>query len=372
MTGCAEWDFVKKAMKIIVGILILAVIIFIHEMGHFLIARLNSINVVEFAVGFGPKLFGWKTKSGTKVSIRLVMLGAACVFDNLDAPNEDDEDNSIASVIENSTFRKANVWSRISTVIAGPLFNLLLAFVLGLFLLSFKDIPSNIVTKVNRNAVAYEAGIREGDKIISVNRYRCYLACDAVSEIELSNGGPLTIIYEHNGKRINKIITPDKNAQTGSPEIGIVFEADKQINDSLASIAKSSFLYVRYTVRMTYSSLKMLLSGQADISDMAGPVGAIEIIGNSYENAKAKGITAILTSMLNIAIILSSNIGIINLFPIPAFDGGKLVFLIYEAIKGKPADSRIEGTIQLAGMGLLLMLFAVIMYNDFSRLFPGT
>ncbi len=104
-------------MKILIAVLILAVIVFVHEMGHFLIARLNGIEVVEFTVGFGPKLFGWTTKGGTKFSIRLILFGAACVFDDLDA-QVDDGNTDFASVIANSSFRKANVWSRIATTLA--------------------------------------------------------------------------------------------------------------------------------------------------------------------------------------------------------------------------------------------------------------
>ena len=145
-------------MKILWGILILAVIIITHEMGHYLIARLNGIEVVEFTIGFGPKIIGWKTKSGTKFSVRLIMLGAACVFDDLDA-GPDDDDMDIASLIANSSFRKANVWARIATTIAGPFFNLLLAYVLGLFLMNYIDIPSTVITQVVEGGAAYEAGV---------------------------------------------------------------------------------------------------------------------------------------------------------------------------------------------------------------------
>ena len=120
-----------------------------------------------------------------------------------------------------------------------------------------------------------------------------------------------------------------------------------------------------------FSSFRMLFAGQANVSDIAGPVGAVEIVGDEYDSAKEEGTLAVVVSMLNIALLLSANIGIVNLFPIPAFDGGKLLFLIYEAIRGKPADSKVEGTIQLVGVGLLLILLVIVMYNDISRLFMG-
>lgn len=356
-------------MKILLGILILAVIVFTHEMGHFLIARLNRIEVVEFTVGFGPKLFGWKTKSGTKISVRLIMLGAACVFDDLDAGADDDTD--LATLLANSSFRKANVWSRIATTIAGPFFNLLLAFVLGLFLMNYIDIPDTTITQASRDGAAYAAGIRDGDKIISVNGSRCYLYPEVSTAVELGYGKPLTVVYEHEGVR-NKIeVIPKMNEEYGRFMIGVSFGGGEAPAKGPVQIVKSSYLYVRYMVKMTFSGFRMLFAGQSKVSDLAGPVGAAQIVGDEYESAKQMGTLAVVISMLNIALLLSANIGIVNLFPIPAFDGGKLLFLIYEAIRGKPADAKVEGAIQLAGIGLLLALLVVVMYNDISRIFMG-
>lgn len=356
-------------MKILLGILILAVIVFTHEMGHFLIARLNQIEVVEFTVGFGPKIFGWKTKAGTKISIRLIMLGAACVFDDLDADN--DEDTDLATMIANSSFRKANVWSRIATTLAGPVFNLLLAFVLGLFLMNYIDIPDTTITGIQTDGAAYAAGIREGDKIISVNGSRCYLYPEVSTAVELGVGRPLTVVYEREGEKHKVEVIPKMNEQYKRFMIGVEFGGGEPARKGPLEIIRSSYLYVRYMVRMTFSSFRMLFVGQAKVSELAGPVGAAQIVGEEYDSAKAAGPLAVVVSMLNIALLLSANIGIVNLFPIPAFDGGKLLFLIYEAIRGKPASSKVEGTIQLVGVGLLLVLLVVVMYNDITRLFMG-
>lgn len=356
-------------MKIVLGIAILAVIIITHEFGHYLIARINGIEVVEFTIGFGPKLIGWKTKSGTKFSIRLIMLGAACVFDDLDAGT--DEDTDLASMIANSSFRKANVWSRIATTLAGPFFNLLLAFVLGLFLMNYIDMPDTVVTEVNTDGAAYAAGIREGDKIISVNGSRCYLYPEVSTAVELGYGKPLTIVYEHEGEKKKVEVIPKMNNEYGRFMIGVTFGGQEPAEKGAIDIVKSSYLYVRYMVKMTFSSVRMLFTGQAKVSDVAGPVGAAQIVGEEYDSAKEMGALAVVVSMLNIALLLSANIGIVNLFPIPAFDGGKLLFLLYEAIRGKPADAKVEGAIQLVGIGLLLALLVLVMYNDISRLFVG-
>ena len=356
-------------MKILLGILILAVIIFTHEMGHFLIARLNGIEVAEFTVGFGPKIFGWKTKGGTKFSIRLIMLGAACVFDDLDADHDEDED--FATMLANSAYRKANVWSRIATTIAGPFFNLLLAFVLGLFLMNYIDIPDTTITDIAVDGAAYEAGMRTGDRIISINGSRCYLYPEVSTAVELGVGKPLTIVYEHDGVKNKVQVIPKMNSEYNRYMIGVVFGGQESVPKGPVQIIKSSYLYVRYMVKMTFSSFRMLFVGQAKVSELAGPVGAAQIVGDEYDSAKSMGTMAIVVSMLNIALLLSANIGIVNLFPIPAFDGGKLLFLIYEAIRGKPAEPKVEGTIQLVGVGLLLALLVIVMYNDISRIFMG-
>ncbi|MCR5687661.1 MAG: M50 family metallopeptidase [Lachnospiraceae bacterium] len=354
-------------MKILLGILILGIIIVTHEFGHYIIARLNGIEVVEFTIGFGPRLFGFTTKSGTKFSVRLIMLGAACVFDDLDA---DTGDADIATIIANSSFRKANVWSRIATTLAGPLFNLLLAFVLGLFLMNYIVIPDTTVTDVNPEGSAYAAGIRTGDRIISVNGSRCYLYPEVSTAIELGVGRPANIVYEHEGKRIKAEIVPKMNSEYGRFMIGVTFGSDGEVQKSAGYIIKSSYCYVRYMVKMTFASIRMLFTGQAGVSELAGPVGAAQIVGDEYESAKKEGALAVLVSMLNIALLLSANIGVVNLFPVPAFDGGKLLFLIYEVVRGKPADSKVEGVIQLVGVGLLLILLVVVMYNDIARLLP--
>ena len=353
-------------MKILLGILILALIIITHEFGHYIIARINGIEVVEFTIGFGPKLFGWTTKSGTKFSVRVIILGAACVFDDLDA---DTGDADIATIIANSSFRKANVWSRIATTLAGPFFNLLLAFVLGLFLMNYIDIPDTTVTGVMTDGAAYEAGIREGDRIISVNGSRCYLYPEVSTAIELGAGKPVTIVYERSGEKIRTEIIPKMNSEYNRFMIGVSFGGQEITEKGPVNIVKSSYCYVRYMVKMTFSSIRMLFVGQAKVTELAGPVGAAQIVGDEYEDAKAGGPLAIVVSMLNIALLLSANIGVVNMFPIPAFDGGKLLFLIYEVIRGKPADSKVEGTIQLVGIGLLLILLVIVMYNDITRLF---
>lgn len=355
-------------MKIVWGLFILLVIVLSHEMGHYLIARLNGIEVKEFTIGFGPKLFGWTTKSGTRFCVRLVLFGAACVFDDLDV--EGDEDADFATILAKSSYRKANVYSRIATTVAGPLFNLILAFIVGLFLMNYVDMPSTVITGIMDGGAAGEAGLMAGDKIIKINGSRTYLYPEVSLGVELGYGKPLKIVYERDGKKYNTEIIPKLDEQYGRYMIGVEFGGAPYVEEKGSlHVIKDSYLYVRYMVKMTVDSIRMLFGGQAKVSDLAGPVGAVEIVSDEYESAKEQGSLAVVVSMLNIMLLLSANLGIINLFPLPALDGGKLLFLIYEAIRGKSADAKVEGVIQFIGVALLLILMVVVMYNDIMRLF---
>lgn len=353
-------------MKIIWGIVILCVIVISHEFGHFLIAKLNGIDVKEFDIGFGPKLIGTK-RGGTEFCIRLIPFGGACVFDDMDSF---DDDADMETIITNSAYRKANVWARIATTLAGPFFNFLLAFIIGLFLMNYIDMPPAVVVSVVDGGVAQEAGIEVGDKITKINNSRVYLYPEVSMAVQLGYGEPLKVEYERAGVKNTVSMIPKMDAEHGYYMIGVGF-GSQEVNRNPIEIIRDSYLYVRYMIKMTFASLRMLIVGQFGVKDLAGPVGAVEIVSEEYDSAKSMGPLAIVVSMLNIALLLSANLGVMNLLPIPALDGGKLIFLIIEAVRGKPADAKLEGIFQFIGVALMLILMIVVMYNDIARIFTG-
>ena len=352
-------------MKIIWGILILFVIVVSHELGHFLIAKLNRIEVKEFDIGFGPKVFGIK-KGGTEYCFRAIPLGGACVFDDYQDAGDDVD---MSTLIANSSYRKANVWSRIATTIAGPFFNFLLAFILGLFLMNYIDMPTTLITEVSEGGVAEEAGLEVGDVITKINHSRVYLYPEVSMAVQLGYGAPLELTYERNGEKHTVSLIPKMNKDYGFYMIGVGFGGQESGKSTPIDVIKNSYLYVRYMVKMTYSSLRMLFTGQAPVSDLAGPVGAVEVVSDEYDSAKEMGALAVVVSMLNIALLLSANLGVVNLLPVPALDGGKLVLLLVEVVRGKPVDAKMEGIVQFIGVAFLLALMVVVMYNDIVRLF---
>lgn len=353
-------------MKIIWGIVILCLIVVSHEFGHLLIAKINGIDVKEFTIGFGPKLIGF-TKGGTMYCIRAIPFGGACIFEDYNSEDVDEAD--IATIISESSYRKASVWARIATTVAGPFFNFLLAFILGLFLMNYIDMPSTKITSVSENGAAIEAGLEPGDVITKINGSRVYLYPEVSMAVQLGYGEPLSLQYERNGEKYNVNLIPRMDEEYGYYMIGVGFGGEEDTNSSAIGVIKDSYLYVRYMVKMTFSSFRMLFNGQAHVSDLAGPVGAVEVVSNEYDSAKSMGTLAVVVSMLNIALLLSANLGVMNLLPIPALDGGKLVFLIIEAVRGKPVDPKKEGIVQFIGVALLLILMVIVMYNDIARLF---
>lgn len=351
-------------MKIIWGILILFIIVLSHEFGHFLIAKLNGIDVREFDIGFGPKIFGIK-KGGTEYCIRLIPFGGACIFDDMD--NLDDDAN-MESIILNSSYRKANVWARIATTLAGPVFNFILAFVIGLFLMNYIELPTPVIRSVEPGSAAQEAGLIENDRIIKVNNSRVHISSEVSMAVQLGVGKPLELEYERDGARYRISLIPRMNDEYGYYMIGVGFGVD-DTDQTPVKIIKNSVYYVRYMIKMTFAGIKMLFNGQSGVKDLAGPVGAVEIVSEEYDSARTMGTLAVVISMLNIALVLSANLGVMNLLPIPALDGGKLLFLIIEAVRGEPVSAKMEGVVQFIGVAFLFVLMMIVMYNDIFRLF---
>lgn len=358
---------------IISFILIFSVIVIGHEGGHFLIARANGIRVVEFTIGLGPKLLHFK-KGDTEYSIRALPFGGACIFENPDELEEAEEEKENVEKLtkdlnpdkKNKSFGEAGVFARIATVFAGPLFNIILAYVLGLFVVFFCGETGTVVDSVSEGYPAAEAGIQKGDKITKINGERVYL----FSEIRLITMVDTTdnweIEFERNGETMSVILTP-VNVGYRSRLIGI--STKDFIDCSNLSMFKYSALEVRYWLKATFKSLKMLVTGKLNKDDVAGPVGMAQVIDTTIEEAKPYGLFTVILNMVNIALLLSVNLGIMNLLPLPALDGGRLVFLFIEAIIGKKVPKKAEAYVHLAGIILLVIISLLVLANDITRFF---
>lgn len=344
-------------MTIILFILVFGLIVISHEFGHYLLARVNGIHVVEFSIGMGPKLLHFKKKE-TEYSLRFFPIGGACIFEGEDGKNESGGAGS---------FQNAPVWSRISTVIAGPLFNFLLAFLLALVIVWFAGSDKPVINGLIEDYPAQEAGIMPGDVITRMNGERIYLAREISINTYLNQEKDMTLTYKRDGKEYEVTVTPKYHEEDGRYLIGF-YGYGEAVDCKNINIFRYTYYEVRYSFKATIKSLGMLVSGKANKDDISGPIGIAQVIGEVSQQAAPEGIFVVILNMMNIALVLSVNLGVLNLLPLPALDGGRLVFLLIEAVRGKPVPPEKEGMVHFAGFVILMILMVFVMYNDIMRI----
>lgn len=348
-------------VTLILFLFIFGVVVISHEFGHFLLAKVNGIHVVEFAVGMGPNLFSFQ-KGDTKYSLKLFPIGGACMFEGEDGLNTKEGE------VSEGSFLNANVWGRISTVVAGPLFNFILAFLISLIMVNMVIIRDPVATEVVDGGAAVEAGLQAGDRIVSLDGERIYLYEDILLFTYTFEGGEIPVVYERDGKQDTAMLTPKYDESTGRYMLGIS-NADFVEIQGLDGL-RYAWYEIRYCVRNTYKSLGMMLQGRVEREQVAGPVGiAVNVVGKTYEQTKDAGWQNVFVNMLNIAMMLSVSLGIMNLLPLPALDGGRLVFLLIEVVRGKPVPPDKEGMVHFIGLVFFMILMVLVLFNDISNIF---
>lgn len=376
-------------MKILIALLVFTVLIVFHELGHFLLAKKNGVFVKEFSVGMGLRLvtfarfcavgeekkrfhFRFLTKGeyfeeeegfreNTKYSIKLLPIGGSCaMLGEMDALEDE------------RSFNKKGVFARIAIVAAGPLFNFFLAFFFALIIVGSVGYDPAKVLYVAPGMPFSESGIKEGDTITSINGTSIYFAreINAYMTFHPMDGSPVEIGYEHEGEEHMAVIVPEK-VSNGAFRLGFSYNPAYREKTDVGGVLKSSVYEVKYWISLTIKSLGKMISGEVKKEEVAGPVGVVNIIGDTYEETKSEGAWLVVLNLLNISILLSANLGVMNLIPFPALDGGRLIFLILEAIRGKPVPVEKEGMVHFIGFALLMLLMVFIMYNDISRIFTG-
>jgi len=340
-------------LGIIIAILIFGLIVIFHELGHFLLAKKNGIRVNEFAIGMGPRLCGFK-KGETEYVIRLLPFGGACMMAG------EDED-----VEEEGTFNSKSVWARMSVILAGPAFNFILAFVCALFLLWHTGITTGQLYMVEENSPAAAAGLQAGDVVTAVDGEKVHMFKELRMHMLLNPADTYEITYERDGQAYTAQIQTFTDTD-GSKRIGIGAQA---VKPDIGQLFQYSAYEVAYNIKLVVKSLGMLVTGQLGKDDVAGPVGMVTVIDDTYDEAKDYGVMSVVLTMINLVIVLSANLGVMNLLPVPALDGGRLLFLVIEAVRGKPVNREREGFVNFVGFALLMVLMVFIMFNDISKLF---
>lgn len=355
---------------IIVFILVFGVVVIAHELGHFLIAKLNGIRVVEFAIGMGPVVKAF-TAGDTRYVLRLLPIGGACMFEGEDGVYSDDREKGEAQEdlpsAPRGAFNDAKVWARIATVFAGPFFNIILAFLLSLVIVGFSGEVLPRVVALTEGYPAQEAGMREGDMITKLNGQRVYLREEVIMGSYLNRGEPVSLEYERDGKRYTTTITPRYSEEDNRYYIG--FSVGEPVKCRGWDLIKYGACEVRYWLQTTVKSLFMLVQGRLSANDLSGPVGIAVMIDETIEEAKPYGVPTIVLTMINFAVLLSVNLGVMNLLPLPALDGGRLLFLLLEVVRGKPIPPEKEGMVHFVGFVALMMLMVFVFYNDLTKIF---
>lgn len=348
-------------MTILFFILIFGIVVISHEFGHFLLAKAGGIRVVEFSVGMGPKLFSFR-KGDTCYALRLLPIGGACMFEGEDGLDTKEGEPSPGA------FPNANVWKRISTVLAGPVFNFLLAIIIALIMVQFMSITDVAISDFSEGSPAREAGLQVGDRILSIDGEKTCISSDITLFTLTTKGGEVEVVYERDGQKHVTKLTPVYNEAEGRFLMGIVMgeQVDVKGFDNL----RYAWYEIRYFTRATFKSLGMLIGGRVHRQDVAGPVGiAVNVVGKTYEETREYGWLTVLLNMMNITLMLTINLGILNLLPLPALDGGRLVFLLLEVIRGKPVPPEKEGMVHFAGLVFFMGLMVLVFFNDLVNIF---
>lgn len=340
---------------IIMALIVFSILIIVHEFGHYIVAKKSGVLVEEFSIGMGPKLFG-KQKNETMYSIRLFPIGGYCKMLGDDSESNDDR-----------AFNNKSVSKRIAVVLAGAFMNFVLAFLIIFVLKSINGYIPPVVNSLIDGYPAQMAGIKTGDTIKAINGSRIRIYEDLNMIMLQNKDKPVLVTLQRGNETIEYNVAP-KLAEDGSQWL-LGFKPEGYIKGGVFKTIEQSFWNLIFYIKYTIVSFVQLFTLQVSTDDMAGPIGIINIMGESYQNGLKYSVSVAIQSVAEIAALISANLGVVNLLPLPALDGGRLMFLLIEAIRRKPISAEKEGMVHFVGFVALMILAVFIAYNDILRLF---
>ena len=372
--------FLASALKIIIALLIFGVIILIHEFGHFIVAKRMKVRVNEFAIGMGPKLVSWG-KGETLYSLRLLPLGGFCAMEgeDEDAPTPaamGGNANREVMPSENGSFADKPVWRRTLIVVAGAVMNLALGLVLLLVAFGFMETKASdgkayfnsvTIAELPETSPAYQTGLRVGDTILKLDGSRVVTDMDLSMVMQSDEDGIFDMLVRRDGKKVSlKGVT---FTLVTDEESGVRY---LKYDFKVQGVQKNVWTTIKQAGKMEYSlavtvwrSLGDLLTGRYGLNDLSGPVGTVDYIGDAVSQAVT--LEGLQSLFLMIALI-TVNVGVFNLLPLPALDGGRLLFLIIEAVTRKKVPAKFEGVVHFVGIVLLFALMAVVTFSDIRKM----
>jgi len=385
--------------KILAALLIFGIIIMLHEFGHFIVAKLCRVKVNEFAIGMGPKLvqFG---RGETKYTLRLLPIGGFCAMEGEDPETEMPEslggsghkpkepDPDVKPLSDGRAFYQKKVWQRILIVVAGAVMNLVLGYVLLVINYAFLQTPNQngevlfsttTIHSLGEDTSAYQTGLRPGDTIVSINGRRVVTAdFDMVSALQTDEDGVFDMVVKRQNAegKTEKVELNDVTFRLATDEEGNRYLQYDFIIVGERRTVGNVFTYAlknEYSLGvMVWRSLGDILTGKYGLNDLSGPVGTVDVIGDAVENAVTHtDRMAAVRTLMTLVILITVNVGIFNLLPLPALDGGRLVFLLFELIFRRKVPAKYEGMVNFIGLILLLLLMLVVTYSDITRLITG-
>lgn len=379
-------------MTLIVTVVMFLVMVSLHEFGHFIVGRLLNFKILEYAIGFGPTIFS-RQRGEVKYSIRAVPLGGYCKFEGEDEDSKDQR-----------AFSNQAVWKRILVVAAGGIFNIILGFMIFVIVVaSTSPMLTNTVDTVVEHSYIEDAGIIPGDKIVEINGkkisfydditlYTSEFSKDTDAVVTVKRDGEklsfsirpteqiITYTYQADGVNVSSSINgyetsefvpyseenPKGEAADGEVQTVtryIIGFSPLQKNVTILNVWGQAWNETRFVVKLVYRSLWDMVTGKIGVDQMAGPVGIVSEVNNAVNSGSRSWLYVI-----NLVGLLTINLGVFNLLPIPALDGGRLFFMIIELIRRKPIPPEKEGMVHAVGMLLLFALIIFVSFNDVMRL----
>ena len=345
-----------KVWPVLVAILFFGLIIFFHELGHFSFAKLFKVKVNEFAMGMGPTLFKFK-KGETKYALRLLPIGG---FVSMEGEDESSDNEN--------AFCNKPAWQRFIIVAAGGVVNLLMGVLIVAVMLTQVDlIGLPQIHSFEENSVSSQH-LQAGDKIEKINGKRVYSEYDLSFLMQRDKDGVFDFVVERDGEKLNlngvAFQTFDNNGT-----LTIVYDfIIKGVPPTFTSVVKSAVLESVSIGRIVWISLLDLVTGQYGLSDLSGPIGTVTYIADAAQTSVQE---TDYSYLLNLTAMIAINIGLFNLLPLPALDGGRLFFILIEMIFRKPVPKKYEGWVHAIGLALLMLLMVVISFSDILRLVRG-
>lgn len=334
-------------LTFVVSIIVFGLLIGIHEAGHLIAAKLNGIKVHEFAIGMGPKLFSFST-SETEYSLRLIPIGGYCKMEGEDEESHDER-----------AFCNKAPWRKFTVIVAGAIMNLILGFVaLCILLGSSQQIVTPTVGNTIPGKPAENAGIITGDRIVKLNNTKINIHSDISFFLSRNNGEEVKVTVDRNGEKVTLFVTPYE--EDGAYYFGYHPLVE---NNSFISTLKQSFYTEIFISKVIFVTFGELFSGKISIKESSGPVGIVTEIGKAAKMG--------FMNIVYLVALISINLGLFNLLPLPALDGGRAVFCLFEMITKKKVPTNVEGAIHSIGFIILLLLMLFVTYNDVTKLFKG-